>query len=362
MKKVTCKYCHKKWEIEAKDFKKLQICPYCGKEIEKKKPTPAPTPKPTQDFKTEPVKKKSHKLRWFFCLLVLFLIFGFLREQKQMQNTASSTEDFSSAEIGFEEKSGQAEAEAVWNQAETVIYETEALKVVYQGQQQKDDVWFIRMEYQNKTADEYFISIGNSSVRNGLEISCYGSVILNANETRQEPVKVLDPVTYRGQNIFPVQDMMLSFEIVKNDDFKNKEEVSVEIKDPTGLPGPYSYERREGDQVILENEEMSLILADYERDDYEFYVYVYVENRSNQTIRIKAEEFYLLGDKEQKIPAYALDFLEPNTKKFVPVTIYRSDMEEIGCDSIGKFKFDLNVSDENYGNEKEYHIEANFQP
>ncbi len=209
-----------------------------------------------------------------------------------------------------------------------------------------DDIWgfTVKVELENKSDfDTYTFSLESSSI-NGVKCSAILYEDVAAGK------KSINEINYYGTlddyDIGIYTDIELSFRVHIADDYSSDDIVNDTIHAyPFGAANATQYVREDqpGDNVLIDNEYVKVIVIGYEYDDiWGYSANLFLINKTDRKLRFAADEVSLNG---YMLDPYFIINLDGGKCAYEAMTWYDSNLEESGITEVEEIEFIFSVRD-----------------
>ncbi|MCD8230992.1 MAG: hypothetical protein LUD14_04075 [Clostridiales bacterium] len=258
------------------------------------------------------------------------------------EETVSDTESSEAAEEG---DSGETAPEITFEGLTVVDNEECSIKIT---EIDPDDLWgyTLKAEFENKSSDKtYMFAVENASV-NGVSSDPFFASEVAAEKKSNEEISFSDS-DLEENGIDDFTDIELTFRVYDSDDWE-AEDVAYETVHvyPYGKENATAFvrESQETDNVIVDNDYVTVIVTGYEEDDlWGYTVNMYLVNKTDSTVMFGVDEASVNGYMAD--PFYA-ESVPAGKSAFSAMYWDDSELEENGITTVEEIEFQLRAYDE----------------
>ena len=226
-------------------------------------------------------------------LISLLLVFALLF------SLAACSSESSSGSKKKQEKEEQTEEQSNLDFSEvTVVDNDECTIKVIKVDDNYNRGFSMTVETKNKSDDiTYRVTVSNVSI-NGIQCDAYFSQYINPGKKGKDKVTFEDDALQKS-NIGEYTDIQLTFHVADSSQWDNPDIITETVHIyPYGeeKATQYVYEAKDGDQVLVDNDSVSIISTGYEYDKSQGHVvYLFIHNKTSLTLQIAAENVSVNG-------------------------------------------------------------------
>lgn len=212
---------------------------------------------------------------------------------------------------------------------------------------EEDDIWgcTLKVQLENKSADKvYMFSLGSAAI-NGVMTEPFFAAEVAAGKKSNEEISFSD---YDEELCGEVTDIELTFRVYDSEDWAADDiaEETVHVY-PVGEENAVKYvrEARETDIILLESEEVTVVVTDFEEDGlYGYTANLFIENNSASEILVSAEDVSVNG---YMIDPFFATSVMPGKCEFTAMSWFDADFEDNGISEVEEIELRLHIYDAN---------------
>ena len=205
----------------------------------------------------------------------------------------------------------------------------------------------MNVELENKSADKNYMFYLESTVVNGIEGSALMAETVAAGKKANEEVSIWDNELEKN-GITEYTDIQLTFRVYDSDEFggDNVAYETVHVY-PYGEDKAVTFVREDqpGDNVIVDNEYVKIIVTGYEKDDiWGYTANFYVVNKTDKSVMFSIDDTSINGYMADAIYAKTVS---AGKSAFGSVTWSADDLSENGISTVEQIEMPIKVYDVN---------------
>ena len=203
----------------------------------------------------------------------------------------------------------------------------------------------IKAEVENKSADKtYMFSVESASI-NGLDADPFFATEVPAGKKSNETISFY-AASLEEAGVTQYTDVKMSFRVYDSDDW-SADPVAQETVEfyPYGEENAVQYVRaaQASDQVLVDDENATVIVTGFEMDDIFGYVgNLYIVNKTDKSIMVSVEDVSVNGYMID--PLFATQ-VEPGISKYSQMSWTEDDLTENGITEVTDIEFTLEIHD-----------------
>lgn len=213
----------------------------------------------------------------------------------------------------------------------------------------EDSIWgyTIKAEMENKSADKtYMFSLDHSSI-NGIEVGNYFAVEVEPGKKAKDEIELTDDIL-KELGIKYYTDIALSLRVYDTNDWDADDVANTTVHlYPYGedKASTFTREPQTTDTVIVDNDDITIIVTDYEVDDiWGYTANLYLVNKTDKELMYDVEGCSVNG---YMLDPFFATSVYPNGIKFTSISWSDDSLEENGITEVEEIELTFEVSDYN---------------
>lgn len=229
---------------------------------------------------------------------------------------------------------------------ELIVVDNEKCSIKITGVEEGSAPEFtVKVIFENKTADENYTFVAENIAVNGL--CCDAIELANVAPGKKAVEKIeFSSYDFDGNAIGAYTDIEMNFRVYDNENW-DKDDIAYESVRiyPYGEDKAVKFvrEAQDSDNVIVDNDIVSISVIGYTSDEYGYYAHLYVVNKTDKCFKISIDDASVNGFMAD--PYFVIDVLGGNSA-FSTINWMQTTLEENDITSVEEIEFTLTVYDE----------------
>lgn len=276
-----------------------------------------------------------------FCLVLVLSMTACGGGEKSPESSSTTTEGSSEASKPSEasEPSSAAVAE------EKKVIDTDQVAITITGTETDSfDGYTVKMLLENKSSDKTYSFSAEMAALNGVSVMPFLDEDVTPGNSANASLTFYISSEEEAA-IGEVTDVSIRLKVSEEDEYYDYLVDETVHYYPLGEAAATKYERaaQDGDQVLLDNDKLSVIVTGYDPEgDFGYTVSFYLVNKTDGDALVNANDVSVNG---KMINPWFTNTVYAGTVKFAKMTFDNSELEENGIESVEKIEFELYGAD-----------------